>query len=53
MMTKNRKKPEKLFSNKKGVHTVQHQLLESYQSGVVEDQLKNNKDIFTYNNQSK
>jgi len=52
-MSKKNNKPEKIFEDKKGVQAVQNQLLESYQNGVVEDQLENNKNIYTYNNQSK
>lgn len=42
-----------MFEDKKGVEVVQNQLLESYQNGVVEDRLDNNKNIYTFNNQSK
>lgn len=52
-MPKKDKKTQKVFEDKKGVQAVQNQLLESYQNGVVEDQLENNKNIYTYNNQSK
>ncbi|MBU5468113.1 hypothetical protein KQI49_14890 [Virgibacillus sp. MSJ-26] len=52
-MSKKNNKREKIFEDKKGVQAVQNQLLESYQNGVVEDHLENNKNIYTYNNQSK
>ncbi|MDY0396974.1 hypothetical protein ACFSMW_15735 [Virgibacillus halophilus] len=38
---------------KDGVAAVRNQLFESYQSGVVEDQLHNNKAIHHFNNQKK
>lgn len=52
-MPENKKAKEKLFEDKKGIAAVKNQLIESYQSGVIEDKLHNNKDIYTYNNQSK
>lgn len=52
MSEKNRNK-EQLFEEKKGVETVKEQINESYQSGVIEDQLTNNRDIDSYNNKSK
>ncbi|WP_170140795.1 hypothetical protein [Oceanobacillus arenosus] len=36
-----------------GVAAVQNQLFESYQSGVVEDQLTNNRGIHKFNNMKK
>ncbi|MFZ3578217.1 hypothetical protein [Virgibacillus sp. DJP39] len=46
------KKPKQtLHEDKKGIAVVQNQLFESYQSGVVEDQLHNNRNIHTFNNQ--
>ncbi|MBP1947801.1 MULTISPECIES: hypothetical protein [Virgibacillus] len=44
---------EKFFEDKKGVSTVKNQLIESYQSGVIEDKekLSNNRGIHKYNNQ--
>ncbi|WP_162840603.1 MULTISPECIES: hypothetical protein [Gracilibacillus] len=47
---KNNKQP---FEGGKGVQTVQNQLNESYQSGVVEDQLKNNRGVHHFNNKSR
>ncbi|WP_174612718.1 hypothetical protein [Virgibacillus ihumii] len=46
---------DKLFEDKKGIAAVQNQLLESYQSGVIEDKenLSNNRNIHTFNNQKK
>jgi len=52
LSNKNKKKT-RLFEDKEGIEAVQNQLLESYQNGVVEDRLHNNKSIYTYNNQSK
>ncbi|WP_240508009.1 hypothetical protein [Virgibacillus indicus] len=45
--------PQNLFEDEKGVAAVQNQLFESYQSGVIEDQLNNNKGIHHFNNQKK
>ncbi|MBS3682018.1 hypothetical protein KGF86_17640 [Ornithinibacillus massiliensis] len=44
------KNKHKLFEDPSGVSAVKNQLFESYQSGVVEDQLHNNKGIWTFNN---
>ncbi|WP_176555829.1 hypothetical protein [Virgibacillus ndiopensis] len=46
-------KNDKLFEDKQGIASVQNQLIESYQSGVIEDKesLSNNRSIHTYNNQ--
>lgn len=44
------KKKGQLFEDNDGVAAVQNQLNESYQSGVIEDQLHNNKAIHTFNN---
>ena len=52
-LSKKNKGKTKLFEDKEGIEAVQNQLLESYQNGVVEDRLHNNKSIHTYNNQSK
>ncbi len=43
------------FEDKKGVESVKNQLIESYQSGVIEDKenLSNNRSIHTFNNQKK
>ncbi|WP_205520067.1 hypothetical protein [Virgibacillus doumboii] len=48
-------KKEKLFEDKKGISAVRNQLIESYQSGVIEDKenLSNNRSINYYNNQKK
>ncbi|MFC4556698.1 hypothetical protein ACFO3D_00570 [Virgibacillus kekensis] len=47
------KKQQQLFEDKKGISAVQNQLIESYQSGVIEDKenLSNNRGIHKYNNQ--
>lgn len=47
----NRKKQQSGEDN--GVQAIKNQIMESYQDGVIEDQLKNNRAIHTYNNQSK
>lgn len=52
-MAEKDKKTGKVFEDNDGVAAVQNQLNESYQSGVIEDQLKNNRNIYTYNNQKK
>ncbi|WP_175631818.1 hypothetical protein [Virgibacillus siamensis] len=46
---------ERLFEDKEGIAAVQNQLIESYQSGVIEDKenLSNNRSIHTFNNQKK
>ncbi|WP_339177146.1 hypothetical protein [Oceanobacillus sp. FSL W7-1293] len=50
---KNKNKKNQLFEDNKGVQAVQNQLNESYQSGVVEDQLENNRGIHHFNNKSR
>ncbi|WP_169749100.1 hypothetical protein [Ornithinibacillus californiensis] len=50
MAKKKNKQKNELFEDPSGVSAVKNQLFESYQSGVVEDQLHNNKDIWTFNN---
>ncbi len=52
-MSKKNKKQDAYFKDNQGIAAIQNQINESYQSGVIEDKLNNNKDIFTYNNQSK
>lgn len=52
-MSKKPKKKDVYFKDNQGVSEIQNQLNESYQSGVIEDKLTNNKSIYTYNNQSK
>ncbi|MCM3741173.1 hypothetical protein M3210_12920 [Oceanobacillus luteolus] len=47
------KKQNKLFTDPKGIDAVKNQLNESYQSGVVEDQLKNNRGVHHFNNQNR
>ncbi|MEN1968213.1 hypothetical protein WMZ97_09080 [Lentibacillus sp. N15] len=48
-------KSNKFFEDEKGVEAVKNQLIESYQSGVIEDKenLSNNRSIHTFNNQKK
>lgn len=46
-------KKRDLREEKDGIEAVKNQLIESYQSGVVEDQLHNNKNIHYFNNQKK
>ncbi len=38
-----------LREDEKGLVTVQNQLIQSYQSGVIEDKLHNNRGTHTYN----
>jgi len=38
------------IEDKDGIQAVQNQLMESYQSGVVEDELENNIGIHHFNN---
>ena len=52
-LTKKDKKKDAYFKDNQGIATVRNQLNESYQSGVIEDKLNNNRDIYTFNNQSK
>lgn len=42
-----------MAKDEQGVQAIQNQLFESYQKGVVEDQLENNKNIYTFNNRNK
>lgn len=48
-------KKRKYEEDKKGIEAVQNQLIDSYQSGVIEDKenLSNNRSIHTFNNQKK
>jgi len=52
-LSKKDKKHDAYFKDNQGIASIQNQINESYQSGVIEDKLNNNKDIYTYNNQSK
>jgi len=45
---KNKQYPD----DEKAVQIIRNQVMESYQNGVIEDQLKNNRGIHTFNNQS-
>ncbi|MGM8365837.1 hypothetical protein ACLIBG_10215 [Virgibacillus sp. W0181] len=49
---KNGNKIEK-YKNEKDIDVVKNQVMESYQDGVIEDQLDNNRGIYTFNNQKK
>ncbi|GAB2559137.1 hypothetical protein [Gracilibacillus alcaliphilus] len=53
MNKKNKKNKKQLFEDNKGIQAVQNQLNESYQSGVVDDQLENNRGIHHFNNKSR
>lgn len=54
MAARDKKKfTQEVLEDKDGVAAVRNQLFESYQSGVVEDQLHNNKAIHHFNNQKK
>jgi len=48
-----KKKQTKLFTDPKGVQAVKNQLNQSYQSGVIEDELDNNRGIHHFNNKSR
>lgn len=52
-MSKNEKKKKNLNEIKEDppIDVVKNQIMESYQNGVVEDQLENNRAIQTFNNQ--
>lgn len=52
-MSKKKKKKDPYFEKEQGIAEIKNQINESYQSGVIEDKLNNNKDIYTYNNRSK
>jgi|GEM_PF-1711702 len=52
-MTKNPKKDDPYYRDNQKMSAIQNQINKSYQSGVLEDRLSNNKRIHTYNNQSK
>jgi len=52
-LSKKDKKQDTYFKDNQGIASIQNQINESYQSGVIEDKLNNNKDIYTFNNQSK
>ncbi|HEY4602275.1 MAG TPA: hypothetical protein VIG73_13495 [Cerasibacillus sp.] len=53
MKSNDQRKPRELYETKNGVEIIKNQLIESYQSGVVEDRLKNNRAVHSFNNQSK
>jgi len=46
-----KKKP--ISDDEKSIQTVKNQIMESYQNGVIDDQLGNNRAIHTFNNQKK
>ncbi|HLS59632.1 MAG TPA: hypothetical protein VK044_00685 [Virgibacillus sp.] len=52
-MSKDRKKEDPYYRDNQKISAIQNQINKSYQSGVLEDKLSNNKSIYTYNNQSK
>ncbi|HLQ72492.1 MAG TPA: hypothetical protein VK142_11855 [Bacillota bacterium] len=52
-MVKKEEKKEKYPNEEKSIQTVKNQIMESYQNGVIEDQLKNNRAVHTFNNQKK
>jgi len=53
LKSNDQRKPRELYETKNGVEIIKNQLIESYQSGVVEDRLKNNRAVHSFNNQSK
>lgn len=52
-LKKQEKKKNKQSTDLKGMEVIKNQLNESYQSGVVEDQLENNRGIHHFNNKSR
>lgn len=48
-MAKRKRKNDEINENE-GVQSVRNQLNESYQRGVIEDQLENNRGIHHFNN---
>lgn len=52
-LSKKDKKQDAYFKDNQGISAIKNQINESYQSGVIEDKLNNNKDIYTFNNQKK
>lgn len=52
-MNKKKKKDDPYYQDEQGIAAIKNQLNKSYQSGVLEDKLSNNKSVYTYNNQSK
>jgi hypothetical protein len=52
-LSKKNKQQDTYFKDNQGIASIKNQINESYQSGVIEDKLNNNKDIYTFNNQSK
>jgi len=50
-LSKKKGKLKNHYEENEGIAAVRNQLNESYQTGVVEDQLKNNKGIHHFNNQ--
>ncbi|GFZ86456.1 hypothetical protein GCM10010978_27970 [Compostibacillus humi] len=52
-MAEHKNRNRKLFEDKDGVQAVRNQLFESYQVGVVDDELDNNIGIYHFNNQKK
>ncbi|WP_190279380.1 hypothetical protein [Ornithinibacillus gellani] len=52
-MDPKKRQQKELIEDESGIAAVQNQLLESYQSGVAEDQLHPNKGIHHFNNMKK
>ena len=52
-MDKKKRNKKQFPDEKKSVQTVKNQIMESYQNGVIEDQLENNRAVHSFNNQSK
>lgn len=53
MGEKNKDEKKQLVEDNQGVHTVQNQLNESFQKGVIEEQLENNKGVNHFNNKNR
>lgn len=51
-VSKKKKKKDPYFDEEQGIAEIANQINESYQSGVIEDKLNNNKAIHTYNNKT-
>jgi hypothetical protein len=49
-MAKKKRQASPKFANNRGVEAVKNQLNESYQSGVIDNQLENNRGIHHFNN---
>ena len=53
LKSNDQRKLRKLYETKNGIEIVKNQLIESYQSGVVEDRLIKKRSVPLFNNQNK